>query len=118
MADCGHPTPISVAPGAADSTVESDTPTNALDCYQVAAEAGQVVSITVAGGRKDPVFAVFAPGWQASCTAVGDCDITGDQLGDDEATTWSDTAPSTGAYLIVIDNSRSDSDYRLSVELR
>ena len=117
MADCNHPTAISVARGASESTVEADAPATTIDCYQLAAKAGQEITVTVAGAKDDAVFAVFAPGWRATCDAADDCDINGDQMSADEAKTWSDTAPATGAYLIVIDNSRSDSSYQLNVEL-
>jgi hypothetical protein len=118
MADCNHPTPISAAPGAPESTVESDALPATIDCYQVTAQAGQQLSVTIAGSKNDAAFAVFAPGWTASCNAADDCDINGDQLSADAATNWSDAAPASGAYLIVIDNSLSDADYRLNVTLR
>ncbi|HYM71768.1 MAG TPA: hypothetical protein VET89_02220 [Stellaceae bacterium] len=117
-ADCTHPTVIQLAPGATSATVESGAPSEMVDCYQVTASAGQLMSVTIAGDDSDAVFAVFAPGWEASCSAIGDCDVTGDQLSVDEATTWSDAAPASGAYLIVIDNSRSDAEYKLTVAIR
>jgi hypothetical protein len=118
LADCNRPTPISVTPTASESTVETDTPTTTLDCYQVAGQAGQHLSITISGDKSDATLAFYAPGWKASCNAAEDCDIDGDELTADEARSWSDVLPVTGAYLIVIDNSRSDSDYRLNVVLQ
>ena len=116
-ADCNHPAAITVAHGAVESTVEADAPATTIDCYQLTAKSGQSIAVTIAGAKDDTVFAVFAPGWRATCDAADDCDINGEQLSADEAKTWSDTAPATGAYLIVIDNSRSDSSYQLNVEL-
>ncbi|HEX5453622.1 MAG TPA: hypothetical protein VFX06_07505 [Stellaceae bacterium] len=113
LADCNHPEAL--RPG--DSTAASGAG-GAVECYQVALQAGEPVSIAIDSPRNDVVFAVFAPGWRTSCDAAGDCDVAGDQLGDDAVTRWADTAPATGSYLIVIDTSRSDADYRLSVELR
>jgi len=118
MADCKHPGSIGLAPGTRESTVESDAQSATIDCYQFAAQAGQQVVIEISGAKRDAVFAVFGPGWEASCDAAEDCDVTGDLLGDEQTTKWSDTISVTGAYLIVIDNSRSDSDYRLNVEFR
>ena len=45
-------------------------------------------------------------------------DIDGEALSEDDTKSWADTLPASGAYLIVIDNSRSDSDYRLNVVLQ
>jgi hypothetical protein len=118
MADCKHPAAIGLEPGAHDSTVEADAPSTTIDCYQFAAKVGQQVVIEISGGKGDAVFAVYGPGWEASCDTADDCDISGDLLGDEQTTEWSDTASVTGAYLIVVDNSRSDSDYRLNVEFR
>ena len=118
LADCNHPTAIRLAAGASESTIEENAPGSTVDCYQFAATAGQQVSIELSGAKGDAVFAVFAPGWQASCDAAEDCDIVGDQLTEDQTTSWSDTVSATGAYLIVIDNSRGDGDYRLNVEFR
>jgi hypothetical protein len=118
LADCNHPAMISVAPGASESTVANETPTSTVDCYQFLANAGQQVSVDIVGARGDAVFAVFAPGWQASCNEVDDCDVLGDQLSDDQTKSWSDTVEVSGAYLIVVDNSRSDADYRLNIEFR
>ena len=116
MADCRRPAAIGLASGARESTVEADAPSSTIDCYQFAGQAGQQVVIEISGGKGDAVFAVYGPGWEASCDAADDCDISGDLLGDEQTTKWSDTAPVTGAYLIVVDNSRSDTDYRLNVE--
>jgi len=118
FADCNAPTPINVTVGAAESTVAADTPTTTLDCYQVTAHAGEQLSITLDGAKNDAVFTLLAPGWQAHCDSADDCDIDGEALSEDDAKSWIDTAPSSGAYLIVIDNSRSDSDYRLNVVLQ
>jgi hypothetical protein len=112
-ADCNHPPVINP-----NAPVETDAPTTTIDCYQVALPAGQRVSVAIAGAKNDAVFAVFAPGWTASCNAAEDCDVNGDQLSDDNVTRWLDTAPAAGAYLIVVDNSKSDADYRLTVELQ
>jgi hypothetical protein len=118
FADCNAPAPIDVAAGAAESTVAADTPTTTLDCYQLTARAGEQLSITLDGGKNDAVFTLLAPGWRAHCDAVDDCDIDGEALSEDETKSWADTLPASGAYLIVIDNSRSDSDYRLNVVLQ
>jgi hypothetical protein len=114
MADCGHPEMIQAVTDDVSATVPSGT----VYCYQVAAVAGQQVTLAVASDANDVVFAVFAPGWQVNCSAAGDCDVTGDQLSDDEVTTWSEIAANNGNYLIVIDNSRSDADYRLNVGIK
>jgi hypothetical protein len=118
LADCNRPAPISVTPTASESTVETDAPTTTLDCYQVSGQAGQHLSVSISGDKSDATLAVFAPGWKASCNAAEDCDIDGDELTGEAAKSWSDLLPVTGAYLIVIDNSRSDSDYRLNVVLQ
>jgi hypothetical protein len=118
FADCNAPASIDVAAGAAESTVAADTPTTTLDCYQLTARAGEQLSITLGGAKNDAVFTLLAPGWRAHCDAVDDCDIDGEALSEDEAKSWADTLPTSGAYLIVIDNSRSDSDYRLNVVLQ
>ena len=117
MADCNHPTVIKAADASGESAIEEDAPSATVDCYQFAGTAGQRVSIDLAGSKGDAVFAVFAPGWQAMCDMAEDCDIVGDQLTDDQATSWAETLAVAGSYLIVIDNSRSDSDYRLNVEI-
>jgi hypothetical protein len=116
MADCNHPTRVGDAPG--EFTAESEATPATIDCYQVTAQAGQQLSVSLAGSNHDASFAVFAPGWQASCNAVDDCDITGDQLSPDAATDWTDKVSDAGAYLIVIDNAASDADYHLNVTLR
>jgi hypothetical protein len=118
LADCNHPAMISAAPGTSESTVDNDSPSSTIDCYQFIANAGQQVSVDVVGVKGDAVFAIFAPGWRATCDALDDCDVTGEQLSEDQATSWSDKVETTGAYLIVVDNSRSDLEYRLNVEFR
>jgi hypothetical protein len=116
MADCNHPTVIKIADGGSESTIEENAPSATVDCYQFAGTVGQRVSIDLSGAKGDAMFAVFAPGWQALCDTAEDCDIVGDQLSDDQTTSWSETLWASGLYLIVIDNSRSDTDYRLNVE--
>ena len=53
-------------PGDPESTVESDALLATIDCYQLTAQAGQQISVAIAGTKNDAVFAVFAPGWKAS----------------------------------------------------
>jgi hypothetical protein len=118
LADCNHPVMIGAAPGARESTIDNDSPTATIDCYQFVANAGQQVSVDIAGAKGDAVFAIFAPGWQATCDALDDCDVIGDQLTDDQVRSWSDKVAVAGTYLIVVDNSRSDLEYRLNVEFR
>ena len=38
-------------------------------------------------------------------------------MSEDNQTSWDDELDATGVYLIVIDNSKSDAEYRLTVEL-
>ena len=114
LANCARPETISLA-GPDKTGTESG---GAVYCFQVAAQAGQRMGVSIASANNDVVFIIFAPGWETSCTADGDCDIEGEQLSEDNATSWADTAPSTGNYLVVIENSRSDADYELSVDVR
>jgi hypothetical protein len=118
FADCNAPATINVTGSAAESTVAADAPTTTLDCYKFSANAGEQVSIALDGVKNDAVFTLLAPGWRAHCDAVDDCDIDGEALSEDDTKSWADTLPASGAYLIVIDNSRSDSDYRLNVVLQ
>ncbi|HWB48589.1 MAG TPA: hypothetical protein VG651_05730 [Stellaceae bacterium] len=118
MADCNHPTPIKFAEGAGEASIEENAPSSTIDCYQFTGTTGQRVTVDLSGLKGDAVFAVFAPGWQATCDATDDCDIVGDQLSDDQTNSWSDTLWIDGAYLIVVDNSRSDVDYRLNIDTR
>ncbi|HVH78363.1 MAG TPA: hypothetical protein VM782_03150 [Stellaceae bacterium] len=111
FADCAHPETISA------SDLSATAASGAIYCYQVTAQAGQQINLSVTSANGDVVFAVFAPGWQVACTGEGDCDVEGEQLSEDEAKSWSDTAPSNGSYLIVIDNLRSDADYELAIDI-
>jgi hypothetical protein len=38
-------------------------------------------------------------------------------LSEDDTKAWSDTVDAAGVYLIVVDNSKSGSDYELTVEM-
>lgn len=117
MADCNHPKPIEFSAGASAVTLDSGPPTATIDCYQVTGRSGQELTVAVEGAQHDAKLALYAPGWQANCNSSGDCDISGDLISDDGETDWADQLPGNGAYLIVVDNSKSDAEYRLSVEL-
>ena len=112
LADCAHPETIT----AADSS--GTALSGVVYCYQVAAQAGQQLTLSVTSASKDVLLTVLAPGWQTNCNSDGDCDLDGEQLSDDNATSWSDAAPMTGNYLVVIDNLHSDADYELGVDIR
>jgi hypothetical protein len=116
-ADCNHPTPVQFASGASSASVASGPQTAAVECYRVDARAGQNMSVVVSGAG-NAVVAVYAPGWTTSCDSTGDCDITGDLLGDGDTADWSDDLAETGAYLIVVDNSRGGAAYQLDVDMQ
>ena len=111
FADCAHPETISGADSAGTAL------SGVVYCYQVAARAGQQMTLSVTSANRDVLLTVLAPGWQATCSAEGDCDLDGEQLSDDNTTSWSDSAPATGNYLVVIDNMLSDADYELNVDI-
>jgi hypothetical protein len=117
IAACSHPKAIPVNAGAGAVTLDSGPPTETIDCYQVTGRAGQELSVALQGAQRDAKLALYAPGWQASCQSSGDCDISGDLMSDEDETDWTDKLETSGAFLIVIDNSKSDAEYRLSVEL-
>lgn len=116
-ADCNRPAPIQVAPGAS-ATIASGPPSGSSDCYQITARGDQTLTLTLDSTTDDAVFALYAPGWTAKCDSAGDCDLTGDLLSEDGTSAWADTLQESGAYLIVIDNTASDSEYRLTAELQ
>jgi hypothetical protein len=116
-ADCGNPAPIVFDPGSASVTIAAP-PSSTVDCYQVTARGNQHMTITVDNEADDAVLALYAPGWAVKCGATGACDLTGDLLSEDDTKTWSDTAEAPGAYLIVIDNSKSGADYELTVDMQ
>jgi hypothetical protein len=115
-ADCDRPAPIVFEPGNSSVTIASP-PSSTVDCYQLAARGNQVLTITVDNAEDDGVFALYAPGWTAKCDGEGACDLTGDLLSEDDTKAWSDTVDAAGVYLIVVDNSKSGSDYELTVEM-
>jgi hypothetical protein len=117
FADCTHPKPIQFGAGASAVTLNSGPPTETIDCFQVTGRAGQQLSVTLEGAQHDAKLALYAPGWQTTCSATGDCDISGDLMSEADETDWTDKLERTGAILIVVDNSKSDAEYRLSVEL-
>jgi len=116
-ADCNRPAPIALAPGASSATIASGEPTGTSDCYQVAVRGDQVLTVSLDSETGDAAFALYAPGWTAKCDPAGDCEVAGDILSDDETRSWSDAVQGGGAYLIVVDNAKSDSDYRLTVKI-
>jgi hypothetical protein len=118
LADCNRPKLIEFGPGANAVALSSGPPTETVDCYQVVGRAGQEMSVTLDGAEHDARLALYAPGWQASCDSSDDCDVSGDLMSEENETDWSDQLTASGAYLIVIDNAKSDAEYRLTVELR
>src|SRR5580704_4666217 len=118
LADCNHPKLIEFGLGASAVTLNSGPPTETVDCYQVIGRAGQEMGVTLEGAEHDAKLALYAPGWQASCDSSGDCDVSGDLMSEENETDWSDQLAASGAYLIVVDNAKSDAEYRLTVELR
>lgn len=116
-AECSKPTPIVFEPGSSSVTLEGQ-PSSTTDCYQVTSRGNQVLSVTVDNANDDAVFALYAPGWAANCDGAGTCELTGDLLSEDDTKAWSDTVETAGAYLIVVDNSKSGSDYELTVEVQ
>jgi hypothetical protein len=116
VADCNRPKLIEFSAGASLVTLSSGASTETVDCYQAIGRAGQELRVTLEGAGRDAKLALYAPGWQASC-ASGDCDISGDLISDEGETDWSDQLEASGAYLIVVDNSKSDAEYRLTVAL-
>jgi hypothetical protein len=117
LADCSHPKPIQFGAGASAITLNSGPPTETIDCYQVTGRAGQELSIALQGAQHDAKLALYAPGWQANCQSSGDCDISGDLMSEEDETDWTDKLETNGAFLIVIDNSKSDAEYALHLEL-
>jgi hypothetical protein len=116
-ADCDRPAPIVLEPGSSSATI-AGPPSGTVDCYQLTARGNQVLTITVDNAADDAAFALYAPGWTAKCDGRGGCDLTGDLLSEDDTKAWSDTVEAAGAYLIVVDNSKSGSDYELTVETK
>jgi hypothetical protein len=116
-ADCGHPLPIAFPAGATSVTLDSGPPADAVGCYQLNATAGQKLTASVQNADHAAFLELYAPGWRASCTAAAECEVSGDLLSEDNQTSWDDELDATGVYLIVVDNSKSDAEYRLTVEL-
>ncbi len=117
-ADCSNPAPIVFEPGSASVTIAAKPPSTIADCYQVTARANQHMTVTVDNEADDAVLALYAPGWATKCDPTAGCDLTGDLLSEDDIKTWSDVVETAGAYLIVIDNSKSSADYELTVEMQ
>jgi hypothetical protein len=117
VADCNRPKRIEFGTGASVATLSSGPSTETVDCYQVIGRAGQELNVTLVGAARDAKLALYAPGWQASCDSSGDCDVSGDLISEEGETDWSDQLEANGAYLIVVDNSKSDAEYRLTVAL-
>ncbi len=117
-ADCSHPLPIAFPPGTSIVTLDSGPPADAVGCYQLTARAGQKLTASVQTDDHAAFLELYAPGWRASCNASAECEVSGDLLSEDNETSWSDELETSGAYLIVVDNSRTDSEYKLTVELR
>ena len=117
QADCTHPAPVSFPAGATSVTIE-DTPGVAITCYQLTAREGQRLTLSVTDDEHEASLELYAPGWQATCNADGDCEVSGDTLSEENEKSWADELPASGVYLIVVDNPKSDADYRLIVELR
>jgi hypothetical protein len=116
-ADCSKPTPIVVEPASGSVTIPSPGASTA-DCYQVTARTSQIMTIAVDNAGDDVSFALYAPGWSATCNAAEECDLQGDLLSDDETKIWSDSVEVPGTYLIVVDNSKSGDDYEITVEMK
>jgi hypothetical protein len=116
-ADCNNPAPIVFEPGSSSVTIAAQ-PSDSVDCYQVTARANAVLNVAVDNEADDAVFALYAPGWTAKCDDTGTCDLTGDLLSEDDTKAWSDTVETAGTYLIVVDNSKSSTDYELTVGLQ
>ncbi|HEY1797546.1 MAG TPA: hypothetical protein VGG57_15655 [Stellaceae bacterium] len=116
-ADCSRPTPVVFEPGSSSVTIANQESSSA-DCYQLTARGSQHLTITVDNAADDAVLALYAPGWAVKCDRDGACDLTGDLLSEDDTKTWSDIVEAAGAYLIVVDNSKSGADYELTVEMQ
>jgi hypothetical protein len=116
--NCNQPTTIQFPPNAASATIDSGPPTGTLDCYQIVGRTDQTLTLTLESASDDAVLALYAPGWSAKCNDAGDCELTGDLLSEADISDWSDKLEVSGAYLIVIDSSKSDSDYELTVEMQ
>jgi hypothetical protein len=117
-ADCNHPLPITFPAGATTVTLNSGPPADAVGCYQLAARAGQKLTATVQDADHAASLELYAPGWKATCNAAADCEVSGELLSENNETSWEDELETAGVYLIVIDNSKSDAEYKLIVQLR
>jgi hypothetical protein len=116
-ADCNRPLTVAFPAGATRVTLASGPPAEAVGCYQLTARAGQKLTATVQDDGHAAFLELFAPGWKASCNAVADCEVNGDLLSEDNQTNWEDELETSGVYLIVVDNSKTDAEYKLTVEL-
>jgi hypothetical protein len=116
-ADCNHPLAIAFPAGAATVTLNSGPLADAVGCYQLTARAGQKLTASVQDADHAAFLELYAPGWKATCNAAADCEVNGDLLSEDNQRSWEDELETTGIYLIVIDNSKSDAEYRLTVGL-
>jgi hypothetical protein len=117
-ANCSQPAPIQFPPNAASVTIDSGPPTGTIECYQITARGNETLTLTLDSERDDAVFALYAPGWAAKCDAAGDCELSGDLLSEADINDWSDQLDVGGTYLIVVDSSKTDSDYQLTVAMQ
>ena len=116
-ADCNRPLPIAFPTGATTITLNGP-PADAVGCYQLTARAGQKLTTTVQDADHAASLELYAPGWKATCNAAADCEVSGELLSENNETSWEDELETAGVYLIVIDNSKSDAEYKLIVQLR
>jgi hypothetical protein len=93
--------------GASGVTLEGAVARGETNTYPLGASAGQSMTVNISSTEENAVFQIYDPDGDA---------LLGAGEGDD-ATSFSDTLPSTGTYRIVVGATRGGADYTLSIEI-
>lgn len=113
--------PIFFAAGAKSGTVGGHVLRGEHQLYSLAAEAGQLLTVTITAPANNAVFRIYAPGTKIGRGADGQLEFTGRVLhASSEAldpARWSGRLPSDGTYVIAIGSSRGNAGYSMDVKI-
>lgn len=100
----------------AASVVRGDT-----DRYDITANAGQTMTVSVSSKEKNAAFTIYQPGYR-TVVEDGVPTITGPTLAGagegDDAMKWTGPLPAAGKYLIEVGGTRGNASYKLTVTIK
>jgi hypothetical protein len=119
-APCGVVKPITFETGRAEASIHGGVARGELQCFSLAAKAGQSARLAISSVEGNAVFQFYRPGWSLA-QDDGELTVNGQAYphaaNGDDARRWSGRLAATGANLIVVGSVRGGAAWTLHVAI-